>query len=374
MMMTSETRKEQTWDELGEKLGAIYYNVDSPAGYSTKNKLWKQAKKEIPSLTLKQVSHWWATQSIPTRFALAKKKFPRAIFVTHKANYTWLGDLADFTKLSYFNKGFKWLLIVQDLFSRKLIALIALKNKTSKETAAALQGLFTLQSPSKFLTDKGGEFLGKCKEIYLQYNVHHYVTHDVTQKVAPVERALLVVKQRLFKIMAKEATWKWIDKLAAIVDVYNKSLNRNLGMSPNEAAEPINQSKVFYNTVTRHVNKRNIPFKFEVGQVVRILKDQTFSKSYTGNYSNVLYEIYEREKKSGVPVYFLKELLTSVKYTGSFYQQELKLVHVDKTKLPNIQAIHGTRLDRDQEQVLIDIPTGGRKWMNYEDLIPYKKV
>ncbi len=270
-------------------------------------------------------------------------------------------------KLFKYNKNYKWLLIVQDLFSRKLKALIALKTKRSAEVGDALTDLFKIEKPHSFLSDQGKEFF--CRKVYDKFNINWYTTNDITQKVAITERALLVVKQRLFKMMAKEKTLKWIDKLPAILQAYNASFNRTLGMTPSQAEKGVNQSKVFYNTVT----KRSKPagFKFDVGQIVRILRHKHLgSKSYTGNYSNILYEIYKREKRAGAPVYFLKELLTGDEIKGSFYFEELRPVEIDKNNLPKVEGIYGIRLDNDKEQVNIKLAGASRrKWMDYDDLI-----
>ena len=202
------------------------------------------------------------------------------------------------------------------------------------------------------------------------------MTNDFSQKVAPVERSLLTVKQRLFKVMAAQQSWNWIDRLDSILKVLNHTYNRTIGMTPTEAEKPKNQSEVFYNTITKKENlkiaqKRH--FKFEIGKVVRILKDQPYAKSYTGSYSNILYEIYGRKiKASKVPVYFLKEMLSGDKIIGSFYGPELKSVDIIKKNLPKIDKIHGIRLDKEIEQVLIKYP-GERKrhWIDYDKLIPY---
>jgi hypothetical protein len=148
-------------------------------------------------------------------------------------------------------------------------------------------------------------------------------------------------------------------------------------MTPECAEKVKNQARVFYNTVTEAEirNKRlGLEFKFDLGQVVRILKDQTFQKSYTGNYSNMLYKIVSREKKSGVPVYSLNELLTGEDVKGIFYNEELKPVTINETELPEVDAIHGVRLDNEQEQVLVSYKANPKKrfWIFYDELIPYK--
>jgi len=358
-------------------LSSIYYDAKKPSGFSSQVKLYKAAKLLNPKITKKDVAFWWSTQNIPSRFSKAKKKFRRSTFVSRKAHHTYLSDLADFSKLYKHNDGYKWLVIIQDLFSRKLIALIAQKNKTAKETAHSLERIFAVRTPKKLLTDKGGEFQGACKEVYKKYDILHYTTNDVTQKVAPVERAILVVKQRLFKVMSFEKTLKWTDKLDDILTVYNNSYNRTLKMTPEDAVKQRNQSEVFYNTVTRAELKNKsmgLDYTFPVGQIVRILKDQTFQKSYLGSYSNMLYKIVAREKKTGVPVYTLHELLTNEPITGSFYTAELKAVNIDESKLANVGAIHGIRLDNEQEEVLVSFKDNSKKrrWILYDSLIPYR--
>ena len=360
-------------------LSKLYYDRSSPSGYSSPIKLFKAAKEKNKSITRKDVEHFWSTEKVPSRFSLAKKKFPRATFVSRRAHHTYLADLADFSKLYKSNGGYKWLLVVQDLFSRKLIGLVAQKRKTAKETSQSLDKLFTEapRTPKKFLTDNGGEFLRECKAVYQKYAIHHYTTNDVTQKVAPVERAILVVKQRLFKIMARERTMNWVDKLQDALTAYNKSHNRNLGMTPREAEKRENQGQVFYNTVTKaekRNRKRALRYKFTVGQVVRILRDQTYLKSFRGNYSNMLYRIVKREMKSGgIPIYRLHELLTDDPLVGIFYGQELKPVTLDESKLPEVDAIHNIRLRDEADEVLISYKDSPNKrvWVLYDNLIPY---
>ncbi len=143
-------------NQQAKALNKIYYNPKNRAGFSSQFKLYLEAKKQLPTLTLEQVKNWWKTQNIPSRFALRRKKFSRALFITGAANNTWLADLADFTKLAKYNRGYKWMLIIEDLFSRKLKALIPQKSKTAKETATSLENVFAREktTPKKFLTDQ----------------------------------------------------------------------------------------------------------------------------------------------------------------------------------------------------------------------------
>ena len=357
-------------------LSKLYYSPASATGYSRPVILWREAKKHIPKLTLKQVQEWYWGQDVPSRFQQAKKHFNRSLFVTRSVNVQWLADLADFGNLTRYNNNYRYLLVVQDLFSRKLVGLVALKRKLSQEVAQALQHIIKEVGhvPQVFYTDQGREFFGECQKLYSKYNIEHATTNDITQKAAPVERAILVVKQRLYKIMNSQNTLKWTDKLNDVMTAYNNSYNRTLGMSPMHAGLPKNQNEVFRRSVAQRelqMMQENPlqKFQFHVGTTVRILKDQPFGKSYVGNYSQVVYTISKQEIKGGVPVYALKEFLTGEPLQGIFYEQELTPVKVKEPK-ERPKKIHSFRLFDNKEQVQVSYhDKEGKFWVDYSKLL-----
>ena len=295
----------------------------------------------------------------------------------------WLADLADLGNLSRHNQQFRYILVVQDLFSRRLLGLVALKRKLSKVVAQALDEVIQKvgKAPKVFYTDSGLEFSGEMKRIYEKYNIKHATTNDFVQKAAPTERAILVVKQRLFKAMAANKTFRWTDKLDDVLKAYNETYNRSLQMTPNEAAKTENKHNVFFNTAVKpEIEKLQAtlpqPFLYSIGQVVRVQMQQPFGKSYVGNYSQVLYTIYNRELKGGVPVYHLKELLTQESLRGSFYTQELQRVTLQPVPSENkIERIHSFRMVDNVEQVLVSYKDRKQKqWINYSDLLMSKPI
>ena len=355
-------------------LHKLYYSPQSPAGFSRPAVLWKEARKHMPTITLRQVRQWYRGQDVPSRFQQAKHHFPRSIFVTRAVHVQWLGDLADLGNLMTYNKNYRYILVVQDLFSRRLLGLVALKRKLSQEVAEALQKIIdgVGQAPRIFFTDQGREFFGECQKVYAKYKIKHVTTNDFTQKAAPVERAILAVKQRLYKVMNSQKTLVWTDKLTDIMTAYNNSYNRTLGMTPAEAALPKNQIQVYQNSVARRELDQWAPhpFRLPIGSLVRILKEQPFGKSYVGNYSQVVYRIRERQMKGGLGTYGLEEFLTGEPLRGIFYEQELtpiKILHQPKKK-PD--KIHSFRLKDNREQVLVSYPDHpGKVWVDYSDLL-----
>ena len=276
---------------------------------------------------------------------------------------------------------------MQDLFTRRLLTLTGLKTKTSKEVAVALQSLISKLkvAPKQFFTDNGGEFKGDLNIVYGRYGIEHITSKDSSQKAAPTERLIHFIKTKLFKAMAAENSNLWLDKLDSVVQAINGSYSRTLGMTRNEAALPENRARVFLKTVIEpemknialRVSKKRDTFMFKIGDTVRILMDQQFGKSYLGNYSQVLYTVTECKIRGGVPVYYLKELLTEEPIQGTFYEQEIKLVNLPPNQPPvrNIEKIYSFRMMDNKEQVQVSYPgTKGKQWVDYSQLINYNSV
>ena len=364
--------------------GEYYYRLEAPSGYSSPYILWKELRKVKPSTTLSKVKHWYTTQEVPSRFSQAKKKFPRSVFISGKEHAQWLADLADLPSLARFNHSYRYIFVVQDLFSRRLLALTGLKTKTSKEVANAFQSLISKikVSPQVFFTDNGGEFKGDMRTVYQRYGIKHVTSKDSSQKAAPTERLIHFIKSKLFKAMAAQNTNHWLDKLDHVLKAINDSYSRTLGMTRNQASLPENKAKVFLKSViepemknmSQRVGKKNM---FKVGDTVRILMDQVFGKSYLGNYSQVLYTVTDYKMRGGVPVYFLQELLTKEPIQGAFYEQEMKLVNLPPNQPPvkNIDKIYSFRMLDNKEQVQVSYPAGGsrggKEWVDYSELINY---
>ena len=68
-------------------LSKLYYSPASATGYSRPVILWREAKKHIPKLTLKQVQEWYWGQDVPSRFQQAKKHFNRSLFLTRSVSF-----------------------------------------------------------------------------------------------------------------------------------------------------------------------------------------------------------------------------------------------------------------------------------------------
>ena len=100
----------------------------------------------------------------------------------------WTADLVDMQSFSRSNKGFKYILMIIDVFSKYGWA-IPLKIKTGPEVTKAFQCLWRTQKPpQKLWTDEGIEFYNKSmKDLLEKNNVQLYSTENV-EKSSIVER------------------------------------------------------------------------------------------------------------------------------------------------------------------------------------------
>ena len=149
--------------------------------------------------------------------------------------------------------------------------------------------------------------------------------------------------------------------LQALVKKYNSTKHRSTKLTPSEARQPSKYLQVFknlYNDKTRKLlitYKGKVP-KFKVGDQVRlaVLKD-TFEKAYIINYTDKVYTI--KEVKRTLPYTYIVEDDKGKVHRGSFYEQDLQKVNVDRFRVEKIidwKTINGRRF-------------GLVKWMDYDD-------
>ena len=124
-------------------------------------------------------------------------------------------------------------------------------------------------------------------------------------KASVVERFIRTLKSRLEKYFVKNNTKKWIDVLPQLIENYNNTPHRSIGMSPNEVTDD-NADKVF-NKMFPDIHLEAKP-RLHIGDTVRKLKEKTiFDKGYKKSWSEKIYTVHAIERSMGFCLYILKD-------------------------------------------------------------------
>ena len=159
--------------------------------------------------------------------AIIRKLKKRKVYSAFKDNI-WVADLADMQLISKFDKGFKCLLCVIDIYS-KFAWVVPLKDKKGASIVNAFQSILkkSNRKTNKIWVDKGGEFYNRSMKSWLEM----YSTHNEGKSVV-AERFIRTIKNKIFKYMTSISKNVYIDELDDIVHKYNNKKHKTIKMNP----------------------------------------------------------------------------------------------------------------------------------------------
>ena len=225
-------------------------------------------------------------------------KPPKKNYRTNKIVYNhideiWSIDLANMVdyKVSN-NKGFRYIFIIIDNFSKYLWA-IPLKNKYSQTITNEFSNILTTskRKPLKLESDRGSEFYNSIFQNFLKSkNIQHYSRYtDKGPSIA--ERVIRTVRNLLKKPVFEKGKPDWLSELPSVIKKYNNTIHHSTKMTPIQASKKINEKLGFSNLRDDRVKRQP---KFKLGDLVRTADfKKVFSKADSTNYSYNLYTITE---------------------------------------------------------------------------------
>lgn len=298
----------------------------------------------------------------------ARKNFTRRKYVMRGLMETLQIDLIDMQKHAALNKGYKWILIAIDTFSKKTF-LFALKNKTPAHVAEIFESKFLRKQQSsnekieKIQSDNGVEFYGKpFQSLMKKYNIHLYSSYS-NLKASIVERCVLTIKRFLYKRMSLRGKYVWYDILQEVQNFYNGKFHRTIKMAPNDVntgnAEHLLKTVYNYSALA---SKKMKP-KFKVGDHVRISKyKHVFEKSYEFNFTPEVFTI--KSVHNTRPITYTIEDYEGTKISGKFYTEELQLA-----KNPDIFLIEKILKTRGDKMLVKWLGYDQNSWINKNDIV-----
>ena len=237
-----------------------------------------------------------------------------------------MADLIEYRQFKRYNKGYSYILIVIDCFSR-MVYVAPLRNKSADDTSEAFKSIFDnlVRFPIHIVTDKGKEFFNsKVQNTFASVGVNHYaIPSKSPSKASIVERVIRTIKSRLQKYFFATNNYRWIDVIDQVADNYNKTPHRSIGMKPIDVTAENRES----------VYKRLYPYRnvtvvcrLKPGDKVRkIVEKDIFDKGYIENWSREVF-IVDTVKQSNAVCYYTIKTLDNQPIKGIFYYQQLNLV------------------------------------------------
>ena len=145
-------------------------------------------------------------------------------------------DLADMQGIAKQNGGMRNFLTVIDVFSKFAYAIPVHSKDAKAITTAFGQGLTTAnpRHPQRLKTEKGKKFFNSdFQALMKRHGIQHFASES-EQNAAVIERFNQTIKTRIWTYLSDRGTVRWVDVIQDLVDAYNHSRHRSIGMAPAE--------------------------------------------------------------------------------------------------------------------------------------------
>ena len=312
--------------------------------HKTETRTW--LKLEQPS------GNSWQQQLADELHKPIKRNFTPRRVITTGFDKIWCSDLVEMQQFSKWNKGYRYLLMVPDLFS-KYGWIVPLKDKKEETVTEAFKTIFKEgRKPQYLWTDKGKEYYNKNMRELLEKNDITLYSTENEEKSSVCERWNRTIKTKMWKQFTVQGNTQYLD--IKILEQYNNTNHSSIKMTPVEASKKKNESTVYY-ILYGDLEQLSPKPKFKVGDKVRIskYKRKVFDKGYTPNWTEEIFLIDKIQSTNPI-TYRLKDL-NNEEIQGSFYEPELLPAKQDVFRIEKV-----IRRDYKKKQALV-------KWLGYSD-------
>lgn len=263
-------------------------------------------------------------------------------------------DLIEIRQISGQNDGVNYLLLIIDIFSRK-IWVFPMETKTAVETvnvfSAFLHEIRRGRRVKEIMTDAGKEFCNRLLQHLLRTKRIKHRIASGTCKASYAERANKSIQILIYKYLTNAESLRYIDALPNLVETYNKRAHRSLQkMCPNDADLPRNEVRVRGIHIERYMSIQRKKPTLAVGDTVRVKTDSKqivdARRAYAEQYHGELYKIVAINVRLPIPLYYIKSMNTLERIKDGFYSNELSKVSGDVFKIDRVISWRGRGRNR----------------------------
>jgi transposase InsO family protein len=340
-------------------LRQLYYTPGNQGALSGPEKLYQAVKEDGKyRISRAKIRQFLNNEDAYSLLKPTRQTFPRSRVIVNTIDSMWDGDLADVSNISSHNDGFKFLLVLIDIFSRYLF-ILPLKSKQHQSIINGLKLIFQRgRKPTTLRTDKGSEFKNRWFKAFLkQENVNILYTQNET-KANYAERVIRTMKNMMYRYFLKNRTYQYTDILQDLVKTYNNRPHRMLGGFSPASVNKNNAGEVRYTsyltrkkkstdkkitvqkTSLKNVKRKNKnPYNLKKGDTVRITEiKHPFKRDYQQKWTEEYFKVSQRYLRDGIPVYKLRDLTDDL-IDGTFYQSELQKVIKPEDNLYRVEKV-----------------------------------
>ena len=251
---------EQDPPDPGQLSLDIYTDISHPASFSHPEKILRYIRRVegLARTSLSTVKRALAGIASYSRFKPLLTKYPRMTTRADDVDERWQLDLMNVIPFEpQLNDDFQYLLVIVDVFSRRL-TLVPLYDKSSKEASAATELVFMTSGriPKSITTDSGREFKGNhFRDLCQKYGIKHFFTIPNVTHATIAERVIKTLRIKIGKYMLHNNTTRYIDVLESIVEGYNNSIHSTIELTPNEAGSSIANRQIALFNLRKNLNQ-----------------------------------------------------------------------------------------------------------------------
>lgn len=289
-----------------------------------------------------KIQNWLEEQHTYTRHRNRRLHFKRNPVIATHINNNWQCDIGFLDKYRKNNRGFSNFLACIDVLSRKGYA-EPMKSKDMSSTSKAFSEILKRASPNKpekLQTDRGKEFYNRVfQDIMKKNNILLFSTQS-DKKAAVAERFIKTLKEKIRRYMDANQTNNWVSIFPKIVQTYNSTPHKTIGMKPDDVNESTMKNAIqnSYGDLWKTDQKNRQ--KFKIGDRVRVSElKKPFKKGYEGYWSPEIFKILKINNTKPYTMYELGDIQTGEKIVGDFYAHEISRVIQPKEMFYQIEKI-----------------------------------
>ena len=340
-----------------ENISKLYRTPGHPIAFSSPFTVYQFFKGKVPLAKVKAALEHIDSYTLHREY---KRPAEHNMYYSHERRKQFQADLIDISNLKRTNQGVTFLLVIIDVFSRK-IWVMPLKSKSAQSSSAAFQDWIEslrgdLKQQAQILTDSGTEFYNRMVKEVMESAGIKLVKAKNIYKAAIAERVNKTIQVLIYKYLTDKGTDKYIDVLDRLIHGYNSKKHQTLKyqFTPNDADAAENEAAVRSIHMLRAGSKamRNAKRRldFKIGDQVRIKTHgkapSSARRAYVQQFHGELFVITGVNRKMPIPMYTIKSLDTEEEVAGGFYANELVHVRGDLFKIDKIIRREGRGRNR----------------------------